>query len=234
MFDYISAHSEETVLNSRIMFALIATVLCAAVSAHADSAPTLTMTVNASTVTISGATPHGKVVFFGVARFIDRTTVTVRRLDQTVVDDDGDGVVTVNIGGPVPWKSIFAAVDFATGRYILGTPDAHAFPLIALQVKANPLAEDSPGVVKHIVLSHSICEMLHVRPGVGVWGQVLADGNKFDDDHASNGEVKANVAAGVAIGTGMPAAPDKFAKGDVVVLIERQRMQVWAAAVGDK
>ncbi len=76
--------------------------------------------------------------------------------------------------------------------------------------------------------------MLHVRAGVGAWSQILADGNKFDEDHASNGEVKANVAAGIAVGSGMPGAPDKFAKGDVVVLIERQRMQVWATTVGDK
>lgn len=220
--------------NSRSILAFIAVILCAAVRIRADPAPTLTMTVNASTVTISGATPHGKVIFFGVGRFIDHTTVTVRRLDQTVVDDDGDGVVTVDIGGPVPWKSIFAAVDFQSGRYVLGTPNAAMFPLITLDVKVNPLAEDSPGVVKHIVVHRRVCEVLHVRPGVGAWSQILAAGNQFDEAHAGNGDVKANVAAGIAVGTAMPAAPDTFAKGDVVVLIERQRMQVWAATVGDK
>ena len=101
--------------NLRINLALIAVILCAAIRMHADPAPTLAMTVNASTVTISGATPHGNVIFLGVGAFIDRTTVTIRRLDQAVVDEEGDG----GVGRPVPWKSISAAVDLMPGRYVL-------------------------------------------------------------------------------------------------------------------
>jgi hypothetical protein len=190
------------------------------------------MTVSATTVTISGATPHGKIVFFGVGRFIDQTTVTIRRLDQIVVDDDGDGVVTVDIGGAVPWKSIFAAVDFSSGRYVLGTPDATMFPLIPLPLDASPFVADEQGVLRKIVVHHRICEMLHVRPGVGVWAQVLADGNKFDSDLTTNGLATANVASDAATADGAPPAPDSFAAGDVVVLIERQRMQSWATTVG--
>jgi len=218
--------------TSRLCLALIATILCGLAELHADPAPALTMTVSASSVTISGATPHGKVVFFGVARFIDRTTVTVRRLDQTAVDDDGDGIVTFALGAPVPWKSIFAAVDFTSGRYVLGTPNAAMFPLITLPLDASPFVADEQGVIRHIVIHHRVCEMLYVRPGVGVWGEVLADGNKFDDDLVSNGQAAGKAGAAIRLEDDMPAAPDSFVAGDVVVLIERQRMQSWAATVG--
>jgi hypothetical protein len=221
-------------LTFRISIPSITIALCASFSLYATSASALTMTVNVSKVTVAGVTPHGSVVFFAVCRFVDRTTVTVRPLAQVVVDDDGDGKVIVDVGQPVPWKSILAAIDFTSGQFILGTPDAAAFPLMPLDLTASPLEADSLGALKHLVLSHRVCEMLHVRPAVGAWEQVLADGNKFDDDHVSDGKSKANVAAGIAIAAGMPAAPDKFEKGDVIVVIDRQRMQVWAATVGAK
>src|SRR5258708_11894629 len=104
---------------------ILAIFMSAAAGAPPQAAPPLTITASGSTITISGVTPHGKVVFFGVARFVDRTTVTARRLDRIVTDDDGDGVVTIDLGERVPWKSIFAAVDFASGRYGLATPYQH-------------------------------------------------------------------------------------------------------------
>lgn len=220
-------------LNFRIISVVVTTILCA-IRLYADPPGTLTMTVNPSTVTISGATPHGKVVFFGVGRFVNQTTVTVRRLDKTVTDDDGDGIVTIDIGAPVPWKSIFAAVDFSSGRYVLSTPNTGMFPLLPLLLDSKPLVADSQGVLRQIVVRHRVCEMLHVRPGVGAWGQLLADGNKFDTDLTSNGRATANVAGGVGLGEGTPAAPSSFEPGDVVVLIDRQRMESWATTVGSQ
>ncbi len=221
----------ETPSRFRLRIVLFAAMMCAGACLYAAPPPMLTMTANRSTLTISGVTPHGKVVFFGVARFIDRTTVTIRRIDQTVTDDDGDGIVTIDIGAPVPWKSIFAAVDFATGRYVRATPDPAMFPLIELQLDTPALSAEGQGVLKHIVVNHCNCEMLHVRPDVGAWSQILARGNKFDENHG-NGAAKANVAAGQPNGPGNPAAPDRFEKGDVIILIDRMRMQSWATTVG--
>jgi hypothetical protein len=210
---------------------LLAAILCGTANLYATSPATLTMTANASTVTVAGATPHGKVVFFAVARFIDGTMVTIRRLDQTVTDDDGDGVVTFSVGAPVPWKAIFAAVDFASGRFILATPNAAMFPLLQFQVDTPSISDEGAGVLKHIVANHCTCEMLHVRPNVGAWSQILAKGNKFDENQGI-GVAKANVAAGHSVDAGNQAAPDHFENGDVIILIDRMRMQSWATTVG--
>jgi hypothetical protein len=218
-------------MKMQTVLRIVAALLCIGTSMLAHATPALAMTVASSTVTISGVTPHGKVVFFGVARFVDRTTVIVRRLDRIVSDDDGDGVVAIDIGQSVPWKSVFAAVDFASGRYVLATPDASMFPLLPLPLGAAGLFKESEGTVKHIVVKHHICEILIVRPNVGAWGHIIAAGNKYDVTPEA-GHATANVAASPALGPGIPPAPDHLEEGDVVVLIDRQRMQSWATAVG--
>lgn len=209
----------------------LAIFLCAAAAVRSHAAPALTIKASGSTVTISGVTPHGKVIFFGVARFVDRTTVTARRLDRIVTDDDGDGVVSIDLGARVPWKSIFAAVDYTSGNYALATPDPSLFPLLPMPVERAAFVAEGQGVFKHVVVQHSLCEMLVVRPNVGAWSLIIGEGNKYDQGHQL-GSATANVSAGNAVDAAMPPAPDRLQKGDVLLLIDRRRMQSWAVQIG--
>jgi len=58
--------------------------LLLAVALHADqksSTPTFTASISGRHVTATGATPHGKVVFIGIVRFVHHYRVTVERFD---------------------------------------------------------------------------------------------------------------------------------------------------------
>ena len=214
-------------------FALLLLTLTMALSAAADQkAPGagLAVKIDGSHVTVTGATAGGKVAFFGVGRFVKQYRVSVRRFDKIVADDDKDGTVVLDIGEKLPWKTIFAAVDVNTGRYGLTT--TADFPLMPIPFKKEIMVANK-GQLDHLLIEHRFCEMALVRPGVGMWGQVLADGNKFDEDEHSDGKVTVNVARSIGVEGNVPA-PSKFDKGDVLVLIDPNRMQVYAVEVGSK
>jgi hypothetical protein len=203
--------------------------LGAAADQKASDQP-LVVKIDGAHVTVTGATAGGRVAFFGVGRFVKQYRVTVRRFDKVVADDDRDGSVVLEIGEKLPWKTIFAAVDFTTGRYALVTPDG--FPLMAIPFRKEIMVANK-GQLDHLLIEHRFCYMALVRPGVGFWGQILGDGNKYDEDGQGDGKVTANVARSVSV-DGDVAAPAKFEKGDVLVLIDPMRMQSYAVEVGSK
>lgn len=203
-------------------------LLLSLASVALGQAPSLAVTVSGSTVTVSNVTPHGSVVFFGVARFVSSHKVDVRNYDATRTDDDGDGVVTYDIQETIPWKSIFVAVDFATGRYAFGTPPG--FPQLTLNLSTNPLVATN-GQIDHVVVESHLCELRVVRPGVGTWSQVVADTNKYDEDQLANSIGDLNVGTTVGVGSGAPAPPSALHTGDIVILIDPQVMESWSAVV---
>jgi hypothetical protein len=217
---------------SKIVISFLAAMI--AVAAMADSktqAPPLPVAIAGSKVTVTGATPGGRVVFFGIGRFVKERRVTVRRFDKIVADDNNDGTVVLEIGEKLPWKTVFAAVDLTSGRYGLATMSD--FPLMTIEFEKDPMVANN-GQLNKIVFQHKFLDLVVVRPGVGAWGQILADGNKFDDDGKGDGTIVGNVEKSVPVSDDGPPPPKKFEKGDIVVLIDADRMQTYAVEVGAK
>ena len=213
-----------------IAFLTMAMALGAAADQKTQPDQPFAVKIDGAHVTVTGATAGGKVAFFGVGRFVKQYRVTVRRFDKVVADDDRDGSVVLDIGEKLPWKSIFAAVDFSTGRYALATPEG--FPLMPIPFKKEIMVANK-GQLDHLLIEHRFCYMALVRPGGGFWGQILGDGNKYDEDGAGDGKVTADVARSVSIDGDVPA-PAKFEKGDILMLIDPTRMQSYAVEVGSK
>ena len=214
--------------TATMVFALALVALSARADRKADIKP-MSVVIKDTRVTVSGVTPHGKVVFFGIGRFVHGYRVTVRRFDETRLDDDGDGVVDLDIKEKVPWKTVFAAIDFTSGRFAMATPEG--FPLLPMTLSEDPVAGER-GVLDRIVVLHRFCDVLLVRPGVGAWGQILADGNKSDEDRLSNSRAMLKISRAVAIADDLPPAPSTIEPGDVVVLIDSQKMESYAVEVG--
>lgn len=218
---------------SRTISATFLAVFVALTAAGAEKQPAasdLTVVIDGAHVNVANATPGGKVVFLGIGRFVKGYRVTVRRFDKTVSDDDQNGKVVLDIGEKIPWKTIFVAIDYTSGRFAIATPDG--FPLLPIQFKKDFMVANN-GQLDHLVFEHRFLDMLLVRPGVGVWGQLLGDGNKFDEGSKGDGKVVGNVARSVPLGGDVPA-PKKFDKGDVLVLIDSLHMQAYAVEVGSK
>jgi hypothetical protein len=213
-----------------IAFLTVTVALGAAADQKTQPGQPLVAKIDGAHVTVTGATAGGRVAFFGVGRFVKQYRVTVRRFDKVVADDDKDGSVVLDIGEKLPWKTIFVAVDFSTGHYALVTPEG--FPLMPIPFKKEIMVANK-GQLDHLLIEHRFCYMALVRPGVGFWGQILGDGNKYDEDGVGDGKVTADVGRSVSVDGNVPA-PAKFEKGDILVLIDPMRMQSYAVEVGSK
>jgi len=214
----------------KALLAVLIVSFAAAVVVHAAAPPPIVLTVAGSAITASGVTPHGSVYVFGITHEQRRFTPVVTRVEKRLTDDDGDGVARFDFGRSVPLLSVWTAVDLTDGRRASAAPGGEATPLV---LRDDPFVANN-GQLKHLVLSIRRGHLLIVRPGVGVWGQVLNDGNRYDVDAANDGSMTGDVGLSVgAPGTTVPA-PSHFDKGDVVVLIEPLTLQVFTAQVGEK
>ena len=84
------------------------------------------ITFDKSSVSVKGIGAKGQTVLFSVAREVAEDDVaTVVRRSQVLPDDDGDGVVTLDLGRDVPLRSIWVAVDLATGQAAAAAPEGY-------------------------------------------------------------------------------------------------------------
>jgi hypothetical protein len=178
-------------------------------------------------VVASGLTAGGDVVFFGVAR--EPRELIGRIVDRETVlhDDDGDGVVSWALEVAVPVRSMWAAVDLASGQWGLGTPGE--YPLRLLDTETSETKE-SDGQLNRILVRRDFVELLLVRPGVGAWMAQLFDGDELDRDGAATVSVLAAPADLQPVASS-PKAPEVFQPGDVVVVMDPDAMALSATRV---
>lgn len=193
---------------------------------------TPTIAFGALGVTASGVTPGGRVVFFAVTQEVSEDEViTLRRLDSVRSDDDGDGVVSYDLGGPTASRAIWLVVDLSTGAYALTTPNGSPPVQVAFEgeglISAAPLeASDS------IVDARTFQEVLLVRPGVSAWARTVADGGEGDGDGKSDGFVQAVLDSLVKIDSDgeSPVSPSRFTAQDLVFSFSPISLEVVAAS----
>jgi hypothetical protein len=190
-----------------------------------SAAPALTF--EAGAIQDAGITPAAKVVFFGVVREGQGYRFRMVTREEVVEDADKDGSVRLDLGGPVAFRSIWAAVDLASGEYTMASPAGYTptqieFPAAAL--RGRPGGNGKPDRLAERRYS---LELLIVRPGQGAWRQTLGDGDPDDGDRAANGRVEWSMGKGRAV-RGGPPAPADLDPGDVIVAIDPTRMEYYA------
>jgi hypothetical protein len=208
---------------NRYLIAILLLVVCS-VPAFAQG---VAATISGSTVTATGITPNGNAVFFGVMHGRRGLKPTRVHVDRMLADDNGDGIVTLTFPEAVPYRSVFAVVDFTTGHYTTVAPEGF---------EIYPTLDESPVVQigTEFILSvpRPSLQMLFVRPNGGVWGQVLIDGSANDSDGLSDGTMTYSAAHSVPLqGTNSQAAT-AFQNGDVVFLIDSNWVTIYATRVG--
>lgn len=180
--------------------------------------PVPAIAFGASAVTASGITPGGRVVFFAVTQEVSEDEViTLRRRDSVRSDDDGDGVVSFDLGGPPAPRAIWLAVDLATGAYALTTPNGD--PPVQVAFEGGGLISGAPlEASDSIVDARTLQEVLLVRPGVSAWARTVADGGESDGDGKSDGFVQAVLDSLLSIDVEgeSPVAPSRFVAQDLV------------------
>jgi len=208
---------------------LLSLPLSAAALAQAPQAPEITF--QQRSVTVAGISAKGQAIGFSVAREIAEDDVaTVVRRAQALTDDDGDGKVEWDLDRDVPARSIWVAVDLATGEVAAAAPEG--YPLRRVSWRGVGIARGNPRADR-VEDARAFAEVLLVRPGQGAWRLTVGDGSDLDDDGKPDGKLAAALDRMEPLaGTSAPP-PSRFDPRDVVVLIDPNRMELTVVQAGN-
>lgn len=177
-------------------------------------------------ITATGAKHGARVLFFGIARVNDGYYSHVVRHKTIVSDDDRDGIVTLELNGGVPFKSIWAAIDLESGAYLIGTPPG--YPQRVKGTEAPVKRVD--GRLERIETSGGTAELLVVRRNVGAWHLTVIKDSPLDANRWTEEPIAVDVRKLKSIDREV-ATPTELQHGDVVIAIDPQWMELRAGEV---
>lgn len=205
------------------MTRLLAWMVLLVMSAAPAAAAPLRMVLEEDAVVISGVTAKGEVALLGVTREIGEDEYpTARRHLEVLTDEDGDGVVRYPVEGGVPLRSLFAAVDLASGDFETVSPEILGFRRVPWRGRGPARRGDGKDSVED---RRRILELLVVRPSVGVWTARLKDGDGSDGDGVIDGRVEGLLESLSPLGSGHEA-PSVFQRGDVVLALDPTVLEI--------
>jgi len=178
-------------------------------------------------VVASGISPKGQAVWFSVAREISRQSTNIVPRHAIGADEDGDGVVRLELGQEVPLRSIWFAVDLATGETGVAVPEG--FPLLEMDLPGEAI----PAALNRLDLQRRFAYLVLVRPGVGAWQLRVGDGGASDEDGEPDGTLRASLSRLTPVEEGGPTAPERFSPRDVLLVIDPERMESATVRIGD-
>src|SRR5436305_11879570 len=179
------------------------------------SAPAIAFEKNA--VVVTGLTVKGQAVLFAEARELAEDDVaTLVRRSLMLTDDDGDGTVRLDLGKEVPLRSVWVAVDFATGQVAVAA--AEGYPLRRVDWRGEGIVRGNSHADR-VEDARTFAEVLLVRPGVGAWQLTVGDGSSSDDDGAADGRIAAALDQMTQV-AGTTTPPVRFDPTDVGMLID--------------
>ncbi len=181
------------------------------------------------TVVVVTVTPGAQIAWTSFAReFEDRILYRVTRTDISI-DEDSDGIITLDLEGPVPVQSVWFAADLRTSEFDVAIPEGSPAELVDF-----PVGAVRPGPVLDDFLSEQVgVEVLLVRARKGAWSLRVEDGREGDADGIRNGSVRALVELLEPVGDSPELHPALFKPTDVLVVIDRATLAIAASSVKD-
>lgn len=201
--------------------------LCLALCAR--SAAGLDLSLELQAVAISGVSPGGKVILLGVARETAEYYSVIVRRDLVVTDSDGDGTVRASLETAMASRSIWIAVDLAAGSFVTAKPADSPFTEAALDLGIPGNLIPGQAALRE---ERGRVEVLLARPGStpGAWALTAGEGGRNDADLTVDGGITMRLAAMTRVEGALPA-PAALLTGDIVVVVDPQRMEYFAGKV---
>lgn len=178
-------------------------------------------------VVADGITPKGRVVWFSIARVVEQRSAAIVPRIELVTEDDGDGKVRYDLPDGVPVRSIWFAVDLATGEAGVAAPEE--FGLEEGQISARAVSAS----FGRFELDRGFVYLVLVRPGVGAWRLRAGDGGAYDEDGEPDGTLRAPFAGLEGIGDDPLPPPLSLAPRDLLLVIDPNRMDFLRYQVGN-
>ncbi len=210
------------ILRSLLLFSLTA--------AGSVVAAQPTLSLAGTTVALDGASPGGTVAFFSVSRVPLGYSQQVEVLREVALAD-ASGRAEWSVDHVPALKSVWAAVDLTSGDWALAVPTGGVVRQQPLDLGA--FERGANGELSALrYAGHVVLEALLVRTELsaesqGVWGLRLSDGGETDGDGEHNDAIRLAPSSMEAIAETTPP-PSAFAPGDVVILIDSDRLEVSA------
>jgi hypothetical protein len=183
-------------------------------------------------VTITGVTPGADVVIFAVVREPHDHYVSLLRREAVLTDTDRDGRVEYTSPAPVPWTSVWCAVDMDSGRYAIQSP--FPFALNVLQLPQSALRRNGAGATDSLVFSMAQADFLLVRTRDGAWTGLVMDGGRGDTDAKNDGSWRALFENSHGIGPVKKDKPKHLLPHDLLILIDSNALDVYVATPGNE
>jgi hypothetical protein len=204
---------------ARRLFSLaILLPLCSSVFA---APPNIQLSTEA--LTISGLAPGASVALLSVAREQMPYMARVVSRRELLVDDDRDGRVRYAPEVGIAYSSIWIAIDVATGDATFAMPDG-VTPLVMEQRGAGE-GHAVEAIINSVEVGRTSIDVVIVRPGVGAWSANAQDGSDADKDGRVDGRLRLDQTKLQPLRTSYGDAPNSLRKGDVVALLDAQRME---------
>lgn len=193
----------------------------------ADPAPTLQF--ESTAVVCNGFTGGGEVVLFAVSREPQPTGESdVVQTRLVARDTDGDGSIRFDLGRPVPYLSVWSAVDMTSGAFAVGTKAP--FPLRRVAWPSNAVGADTEGSLRKLELTgRGVVDVLWVRPETGAWSMTLYDGGESDEGKKNDGRIRA-LLDNLRTIAGEPP-PRHLKKDDILVIVDQRKLEIFASRI---
>lgn len=203
-------------LTLSFLFVLLAPAAVAAPEMHFDG----------NRIAISGVTPKGSVYAYGLSREAMGTYSNVVPREILLHDADGDGIVVWTLERDIPLRSIWLAVDMASGAPAVATTPGYTATRIALSERN--VKQD----LTRLAFDADLIELVVVRPGGGAW-RALAGRNgpadlNTDPDQTTVALESLEPKAGTSA-----AAPRSLRRGDVVLILDPSRAAYGLITIGE-
>jgi hypothetical protein len=189
----------------------------------ASAARTLSVRFGGHEVTVSGLTPGGGAILFGVGLQPTGQYTLTYRWSGSAEDTDNDGAVVMDTGREIPGPTIWCAADARTADFVVVTPGGRPFTATTLRPDAFRRRGND---VTQFAFDHPSLDLLYLEPGRGAWSCTESDGSVTDDD-GPNGVTTLSIARCQPIGGGAGKA-QAFHPGGVLVAIDMIRLEAIA------
>lgn len=207
---------------------------------NTPTASTLTVSFGEKSLTVTGVSPGGRVVVFGVAReSIGKPAIPAIVIRAEMLSDsDGDGTVTLQLPVAVPQYGMWAVVDLASGANQAFPTPGYSSPQ-RVELTPELVRRDSAGQLRKLEWPFGQIDVLVARPGgrmdQGAWKLFASKGSGLDENRGTGKrELRVDISAMTPIGDS-PAGPGTLRDGDVVAIFDRHfvRYGIMEVAVAD-
>jgi len=201
---------------------LVATIWAS--DAAAGSRPVVTVDTAKKQIIASELTPGTQVLIYGYGAGTTGYDRVFSEWHEIVSDSDNDGIVTYKSNEPIPWRSIWVAVDLRNAQFGIAAPAGYN---IAVPTTTKVFKRDAAGLLTQLASASPWLNAVYVHPGGGVWLMTADDGQPDDFDGRPDGFTTLALQSFKSLG--VPGErPKEFVPGGVLIVIDPFRMQLYA------